>query len=172
MNPLENLQDIHNPAEIGLWPFAYGWWILAFVILLVIVLSTKWLLKYYAIRKNKKLALQELKQINRDEPNYSIQINQLLKRVCMVYFPSTPVQKLHGDEWAQFLLATLPSKQEVKLSSQIKALQNNLYRKHSETTNTSDLNEIPDYQSLAANWIKIAVPPSNKTKQKLEQNYA
>ncbi|MCF2950359.1 DUF4381 domain-containing protein [Paraglaciecola aquimarina] len=167
MNPLENLQDIHSPAEIGLWPLAYGWWILAILIVIAIVLTSKWLIAFYRVRKNKKWALQELNKLNEQAPNYAAQINQLLKRVAMAYFSNISVQKLHGSQWAEFLANALSDKQAEKLSPVIQDMQNSLYRKH-EAEHTDQI----EYKQLATTWINQALPPNKKTKQKLEQSYA
>jgi hypothetical protein len=167
MNPLDNLQDIHTPAEIGLWPVAYGWWILALVTIIFIGMTVKWLIGFYRKRKNKKLALQALSNINDEQNNGIMQINQLLKRVSIMYFPNVSVQQLYGNRWAEFLAQALSDSQAIKLSAQLQNLQDALYRRPDDKT--LDLQE---YKSLASTWIKQAVPPSNKTKQKLEQNYA
>ena len=171
MNPLQNLKDIRTPTAIELWPPAYGWWILVALVVIGIFLLTIWLIKTRKIRRAKRQTLQALQQIDSSNLDSVSQLNQLLKRVAIVYFPNVAIQKLYGNQWAEFLAQALSDSQAIKLSTQLQNLQAALYRKPDLKTGNHPL-DIKEYKDLAATWIKQAVPPSNKTKQKLEQNYA
>ncbi|NNE36842.1 MAG: DUF4381 domain-containing protein, partial [Gammaproteobacteria bacterium] len=39
-DPLElPLRDIHLPEAVGIWPLAYGWWILLFILVVVVAVG-------------------------------------------------------------------------------------------------------------------------------------
>ena len=59
-NPLA-LQDIHVPEQITNYPIAYGWWILAVLLLLAIVLIIVKFKKSAKRNQIKKQALTQLK---------------------------------------------------------------------------------------------------------------
>lgn len=167
MNPLDNLKDIQQPAEIGLWPPAYGWWMLAILVLIAIVLSVKFILSYAQKRKAQKQALVALDQINVQDTMAANQINQLLKRVAIAYFPSINVQQLHGQHWVDFLLQALPESIAQQQQATLEQMQNQLY----QATGQKNL-AIESIKQSAQLWIKKATPPNTKTLEKLEHNYA
>jgi hypothetical protein len=167
MNPLQDLRDIHTPAAIENWPPAYGWWLVAALVLFGLVILTIWLVKFRKVRLAKRQALKTLKQIDGSASNSASQLNQLLKRVAMTYFPQQNVQKMYGSTWINFLAKTLPSKQEKAFSEPFESLQHSLYQAH-----RSENLEYSNYYKSAETWIKHALPPSKKTILKLEQNDA
>lgn len=167
MNPLDNLKDIYTPAAINIWPPAYGWWLLAGIIILALWLVTVWVLKARRLRIAKRQALQALQQIEATVPNGTSQLNQLLKRVAMTYFPQQNVQKMHGMHWTDFLVKTLPTKQAKSLSPSIELMQQSLYQ-----SDQLESSEFTLYQKSVEMWIKHALPPSKKVLNKLEQEHA
>lgn len=167
MNPLQDLRDIHTPAAIEMWPPAYGWWLLAILIIVVTVLLTNWLIKARKATLAKRQALKYLQQIDGSRLNSVSQLNQLLKRVAMTYFPNQNVQKLHGARWTTFLENTLPNKKVKHVSESFAAMQQNLYQGH-----TSEDADFPKYYQSVETWIKYALPPNKKVLNKLEQNNA
>ena len=167
MNPLQNLKDIRTPTAIELWPPAYGWWILVALVVIGIFLLTIWLIKARKISRAKRQTLQALKQIDSSNLDSVSQLNQLLKRVAMTYFPDQNVQKMHGKKWTEFLVNTLPNKKTKELSESFESMQQTLYQPH-----TSENTEFPSYQKSVGAWIKHAVPPSKSIIQKLEQEHA
>lgn len=52
-DPLSQLRDIHTPDPISWWPLAPGWWILAGLIILGLIVLVRWLIK----RKNHQTAI-------------------------------------------------------------------------------------------------------------------
>ncbi|MDU0355518.1 DUF4381 domain-containing protein [Paraglaciecola aquimarina] len=167
MNPLDNLKDIHSATHISNWPIAYGWWLVAVLILISIYATIRWVTYVNQRRKAKKQALKEVQQIIMTKNDSPAALNQILKRVAVVYFPGIAVQQLHGKEWAEFLINALPEKQSTKYSTQLTSLQNNLYQKQAVTET-----DIAEYQKTVEKWLKLALPPSRKTSQKLEQKHA
>jgi flagellar biosynthesis chaperone FliJ len=167
MPPLQNLKDIHSPDVVGIWPLAYGWWILSAIILIVMILAIKWLFNAHKKQIIKRQALVELREIPHDQVNNIAQLNQLLKRAAMGYFPKSYIQKMYGQEWTSFLIETFPSKKNQVFSTQISALQNALYQQ-SDSQNS----DFSAHQTAVQSWLKLALPPGKKILQKLEQKYA
>lgn len=167
MNPLQDLKDIRTPATIENWPPAYGWWILGILIVLSLCLITIWLLKVRKVSLAKRQALKTLQQIDSANLDNVSQLNQLLKRVAMVYFPKQNVQEMHSEKWTAFLVNTLPNKKVQDFSASFESMQQTLYQPH-----TSENVEFPNYAKAAETWIKHALPPSKSCIQKLEQKHA
>ncbi len=106
---LAQLKDIHLPPAIGLWPPAWGWWLL-FVLLVVLALFAGALLRRFKKQgEPKRCALRLLAQYEQqyqqtnDTQATSARISELLKRVALVYFPRNEVAMMHGMEWIDFL---------------------------------------------------------------------
>lgn len=107
---LQQLKDIHLPAEINRFELAAGWWgLIAIIFLLGII----YLLKKKLTNKAKNpsatsyltLANQELEQLAK-LPASSQAISQLsilLKRISLLNFPKKQVASLYGDNWIKFL---------------------------------------------------------------------
>lgn len=102
------LQDIHIPADAGIWPLALGWWIL---LVLVIILMTWLLIKAFKIVKQKKkrrLILLELNtlqnQLTQSPDNKTIaSINILLRKVAISVYTREKIASLTGTEWLKLL---------------------------------------------------------------------
>lgn len=155
MNPLEQLKDIHLPPEVSNWPPAYGWWILALSILLVIVAIIIWQFKRYQARVIKRQALRELEQINSDTTDWPLQLNSLLKKVSLSYFPNSRIANLYDESWSEFLAEQLPlSKREAFLEN-FQLLQSSLYQKSPSTR--PDFTQSKNQIQL---WIRSSLPPS------------
>ena len=107
-DPLAQLQDIHLPAEIGLWPPAWGWWLL-----LVLTIAAIGALVFFLKRKKSRnayraFATKELAKINQqysDEQNseYLQAVSIILRRTALSGFGSLFNASLKGDEWLQWL---------------------------------------------------------------------
>ena len=92
-NPLA-LKDIHVPEQITNYPLAYGWWILAALIVLALVITVIKIRKSAKRNQVKKQALTQLK--SNIELNNSDLIS-LLKWAAMHYFSRVELAKLYGD---------------------------------------------------------------------------
>ena len=167
MNPLQDLKDIRTPAAIENWPPAYGWWLLAVLVVIGIVFITIWLSKVRKVSLAKRQALQALQQIDGTSVGGVSQLNQLLKRVAITYFPNQNVQEIYGAKWTGFLVMTLPNKKSKDLSGVFESMQQALYQPH-----TSLNAEFPSYCKSVETWIKHALPPNKKTLTQLEQSNA
>ncbi|MBY5992961.1 DUF4381 domain-containing protein [Ferrimonas balearica] len=102
MNPGAALHDITLPGPLSPWPALWVWLIpLALLALLALAL---WL---YRRRRHRlaplRAAQQELAQLKASEPTLPAQVQALLKRCCLAYYPREGVAKLSGDPWYAFL---------------------------------------------------------------------
>lgn len=156
MNPLEQLRDIHMPEPVSAWPPAYGWWLLFGLSLVVIALVCIWLRKRYVRKTAQRLALQRLKSIDETQDDWPSQLNQLIKRVCLSYFPATQVANLYGNDWIHFLTSQLPEKKRAAFKSQ--------YIKLSESLYGADNSKLvfEEMRQQCQRWIKHATPPNKK----------
>ena len=167
MNPLQNLKDIQTPAVIENWPPAYGWWLLMIVIMVLLFVVTKSLIKAHQARLAKRQALMALKHIDTSHDDCAAQLNQLLKRVAISYFPTHNLQQKHGEKWTEFLVNTLPKSKINQVANSFQLMQQSLYQPSAKNHSDSTL-----FVSAAQSWIKHALPPTKKTTLKLEQNNA
>lgn len=167
MNPLQDLKDIRTPAAIESWPPAYGWWLLVVLVLIGLGLLIICLIKRRKVRLAKRQALQTLRQIDSANLDAVSQLNQLLKRVAITYFPNQNVQEMYGPNWTTFLVSTLPNNKVKNCSGSFKLMQQALYQPH----NSQDA-EYSSYHKSVETWIMCALPPNKKVFTQLEQNNA
>jgi hypothetical protein len=112
-DPLAQLQDIYLPAEIGLWPPAWGWWVLlgaviASISLLVFLIKRKKSRNFY-----RALAITELNTIHTkyDESQsseYLQALSILLRRTALSGFGAHFNASLKGNKWLEWLDAQCP----------------------------------------------------------------
>lgn len=154
MNPLAELKDIHLPQAIPSWPPAYGWWILAVLLLATLILSI-WLIRRYRQRRvAKRQALLALQSISA-EGNYPEQLNQLLKRAALSYFPREQIAMLHGDAWLKWLLAQVKPAKQAALQQQLQPIMACLYQADAEAP------AFAPSQQACRSWLQQALPPKN-----------
>jgi hypothetical protein len=153
MNPLEQLSDIHLPQQVSAWPLAWGWWLLI-IVTLTLIFSMVWVTYcYMRDRRVKKAALKELESIASNDDKVSMQVNQLLKRVALAYFPDAPIAALFGEPWSDFLSAQMPSNKQQEFKQQFTLLQQDLYSPRSSFPAETAI-------ELAKIWLKNSTPPS------------
>lgn len=157
-NTLE-LKDIHVPEQITNYPVAYGWWILAALILLAIVITIIKVKKSAKRNQVKKQALTQLK--NNSDINNS-ELISLLKWAAMHYFSRVELAKLYGESLQYFLLKQLPEKHQTRFNKLSEQAFKNQYQAHFQ--NEIDTN----FQQAALLWLNQALPPKTviEAKQK------
>ncbi len=110
-DPLElPLRDIHLPEAVGLWPLAYGWWIVLFILVVMVAFG---LFLYFRNRRMRysaiTLARKELEAIqekfSRDNnPEHLVrEVSILIRRLAISLFPRADVAHLTGESWLEFL---------------------------------------------------------------------
>jgi hypothetical protein len=108
------LRDIQLPTTVDWWPPAPGWWLLMFIMLgagigiyfaLQPRLRRKRLNKY--LTEQIKTALRAYREDKAAAPAIRV-CAELLRRVCLTYFPRSTVAGLSGQAWLDFLEAHGP----------------------------------------------------------------
>lgn len=151
-NPLNTntlaLKDIHVPEQISNYPVAYGWWLLAALLILITVFGIIKLRKAAKRTQVKKQALAQLK--NNPEMTISDTI-ALVKWAAMHYFSRVELAKLFGDSLQNFLIAQLPIKHQKKFTRLSEQAFINQYH--------ANANADEDLHLAAALWLTHALPP-------------
>lgn len=99
VNPLlEQLAPIAQPTVPGLWPLAYGWWILIVLTLLALGYSIYQWATYYRFWAVKRQAIAALPHCHN-----ASEINGIIKQVAIHYFPQAEIANAQGLRWASFL---------------------------------------------------------------------
>jgi hypothetical protein len=156
MDPLAQLKTIHLPEQINNYPFAYGWWILLFTVIVICMLTLR---KYLRHRKNchaKRQAMNSLKENNLDAE----QLISLLKWAALHYFPRQQVASLSGDKLQNFLTSCLPAKQQEAFINLLQPALAKRYQRD-EQQNTDELS------GAVMLWLKNALPPKKQAKLKV-----
>lgn len=109
-DPLQQLKDVHLPAEPSWWPPAPGWWLLGIIALITIAWITRALMRHYRYRQPFESALRLHKQLRLALNNGEISItdylhnaNSLLKRVFIHGQHDRTIAALTGERWLQHL---------------------------------------------------------------------
>ncbi len=108
-NPLNRLRDIHLPDPVSWWPLAPGWYVLAALMAILLIVAAYQFLQWRRWQKPKRAALKLLEeyQLQANNPNnnalISARISELLRRVALVYYPREQVAGLSGEDWLDFL---------------------------------------------------------------------
>lgn len=158
MNPqaLENLNPIHLPDPVSIWPLAPGWWILICLPLVIGVLLLAWSLYK---KQPKQLACKSLKQLRldldgadteQDQQQLLQEINQLIKRVSLTLNPQGNTARLSGADWGDYL--SKQSKKEIFSPTQKQLLMTGPYAK--PETQQLDRQILGDLLSRSKQWIK------------------
>lgn len=155
-DPLAALHPLREPALIGWWPLAPGWWAVLILLALAIIILGYHLLKRYRANTYRRLGLAQLEAIrssfNRaadvDSPVQGAvrDTNALLKTVALRTFPRHDIAALSGEAWLSFLNETRRSESsDSKFST---AFANAAYRAHAPELDIDQL-----FQA-SKNWIK------------------
>jgi len=144
---LENLNDIIVPEAVGLFPMAPGWMILGFLLL---TLLFHFVLKEYLYYKKtlyKREALQELSLLTTENPEGTVTLLDLAKRVGITAYGREEVAKLDSDLWWDFMEKNSKAKVSRQLRDDIKVL---LYDKNIEHVSS----KFEGLKSIVEDWIK------------------
>lgn len=152
-DPLAQLRDIHTPDPVGLWPLAWGWWLL-----LALVLSALGAGVYLWLRRRQRdryrhQALEELDDALAtfhaagDTAEYLQTLSVILRRAALTAYPPKEVAGLHGAQWLTFLDETLPqSDDEPFCRGPGRALLSGPYEPNPEA-------DVDALHQLASNWL-------------------
>lgn len=112
---LDQLKDIHPPAEISWWPPAPGWWVLAILVLGALAFSIYRLGKWRKQTAWRRAALNHLDTLRLNESRLDnarmiVEVNSLLKRCLASRFAADNFLSQTGSEWSETLNAHAQSK--------------------------------------------------------------
>ena len=112
MGPLADLRDWHLPEALPWWPPAPGWWLLAALgLILLLVLLWRRLQRWRRAAPARR-ALRDLARLRGGPANaadlraYAAALSGLLRRLALVRYPRHRVAGLSGPAWLDFLDAT------------------------------------------------------------------
>ena len=112
---LAQLADIHGAAEPQWWPPAPGWWLLAGIVLVgLLILARRFALRL-AERRRRHAWLAELDALReRHDParaphDYLAGLNRLFRAVALRAFPDEACARLEGEEWVAFIAGRMPA---------------------------------------------------------------
>jgi len=112
---LAQLADIHLPEPVSYWPPAIGWWILAAIALVLLVILYRKFASKQRQRKNLPYALAELQRCydsysqadaansDQNKLDYVNQFNTVVRRVALVHYPQANAASLDGASWVDFI---------------------------------------------------------------------
>ena len=162
---LGRLRDIHEPAEIGWWPLAPGWWIVAGILAVVLFAIAMLLLRARQRRRNnlyRSEGVRLLRAVDIRAPRAVEEINILLKRVAVVTFGRRRCAALTGKSWIEFLQQTSNSAMPEPAQ---RALLESLYRM--EAPAETDIGALQNY---AIEWVHShRREPSPASQHKLQE---
>ncbi len=150
------LRDIQLPEAISWWPPAYGWWILALLILLCFYLIFrlyKRLTRKTALKSAKKYfqALRNDEKLSKQEQ--LVALSSLMRRTAISLYPRTDVASLTGEDWLNFLDNSIPNR---GFNSDIGwLLTNALYAK------ADDAHYLAPLFNLCENWLNAQKEPQS-----------
>lgn len=112
-DPLAQLQDIHTPPDIGLWPPAWGWWLLALVILAIVGAAAVFIRRRRQRNLYRQQALAELRQLDAIAPDHNgdwLQaLSILLRRTAIAGCGAQFDTGLKGEAWLEWLDERCPA---------------------------------------------------------------
>lgn len=109
MDPLAQLKDIHLPDPVGLWPLAWGWWVLL-AVLIIVVGTLIYLRRRHSLRNRyRAAALAELHNAkaefdqHQDVAAYLQRASIILRRAALSGCANNYHPNLKGEAWLQWL---------------------------------------------------------------------
>ena len=109
-NPLQQLRDIHLPADPSWWPPAIGWWLLLLGVVALLVWACRQALRAHRRRAPMRAALALLESLQAEHragrisaEQYLNQGNAVLKRLLVRALGRTEYADLSGQAWLEAL---------------------------------------------------------------------
>ncbi|PHS15358.1 MAG: hypothetical protein COA86_14170 [Kangiella sp.] len=168
-SPLDNLRDIHLPENIDQFPSAIGWWVLLGILIYIIgFIIFKTIKKHRALRYLRTAKLELISLSEQPANNVSLsQLSALLKRVCLIYYPSNSVASLSGHAWWDFV--NNEAGQKIYNEDDIKQLSQSRYQKDSAIDKTEYTKLIEKTEKCIGLIVRQSIKKKGK-KQTKEQN--
>jgi uncharacterized protein DUF4381 len=110
MNPEElPLRDLHLPDMTGWWPPAPGWWLVAALLAIALIVMLRRCYRHWRKNAARRLALRRLAVIRAEYQHGSCavelgkELSELTRRTMLAYYPRAAVAGLTGDDWLEWL---------------------------------------------------------------------
>ncbi|MEZ9142265.1 MULTISPECIES: DUF4381 domain-containing protein [unclassified Shewanella] len=161
-NPaLMQLEDIVLPEKISQFPIAPGFWILALFIIALIIFAVVKIKQHRRYHLPRKAALADFEQLEPANSQFASDINTLLKRTAMSYFPREDFAKLDGDRWYQWLGLRLSEQDAINMGQLLKKR----YQKDGLTlTESTQLHTFTEqWLNKSSRFIALSDMPENIT---------
>lgn len=149
-----SLRDIHLPPEPSIWPPAPGWWVLAALLLLVLLLGLwLWRRRSHVFRQRNQVLLDfehlvQRHQQDEDQAMLASELHQLLRRVARRHDATATQQR--GEAWRQ-TLARVPV--DAVTLDRLLALEQAIYRPSSSFDHAAAV-------AAVRQWLRLALQPS------------
>lgn len=101
-----SLRDIHLPEIIGWWPPAMGWWLSAFLLIVLVVFAIylyKRITRKTAIKTAKKILLSIKQDNSLDNKEKLTELSKLIRRLAVSLSPRNETASLTGQAWLAYL---------------------------------------------------------------------
>ncbi len=147
------LADIHLHSAPGMWPLAWGWWLVIAATLALIIAIVIGLRARAKKTRAQKEALQALNTVTS-----LADMNALLKRAALSYFDREHVAGLTGAAWLRFLDEQLPASKRPNGKHGFSAHQD-LWQKGIFSKEGLSDTELATCKALTERWLKHALPP-------------
>ena len=149
-----DLKDIHIPEQVSNYPIAYGWWLLA---ALVIVITIYIIIKNRKATKRNLVKKQALLQLKNTTDMSVSETVAILKWAAMHYFSRADLAKLFGQPLQRFLTSKLPNSHQSNFNSLSEQAFLNQYIDKNDSIDYEQQNT--NFNKAAILWLTHAVPP-------------
>lgn len=175
-DPLSQLRDIHLPEPVGLWPLAWGWWLLIALLAAALLAGLFYWRRHQRQRRYRQQAKAELASAYRDYREhadtalYLQRLSTVLRRTALSAFPRSQVAGLKGEAWLEFLDQTLPGEHAPFTQGEGRVLALGPYQPKPRA-------DVEALHRLATDWIenhlaKAKAAPSRTTDKNTERESA
>lgn len=156
-----DLKDIHVPEQIANYPIAYGWWLLAALIIFIIIVAIIKVRKSIKRNRVKKQALAQFSLLENNSPISNSDIIALLKWAAMHYFSRAELAKTFGESLQAFFTSKLPTKHQQNFADLSEQAFKNQYQAQLELAQDTNKPSQVDNKFLQAAklWLTHALPP-------------
>ena len=146
---VSGLKGLHVPTSPDIFPLAIGWWLIAVLLSLIILLL--YFVIYAWTHSLRRQVLRQLKKIKKISDNKKMlkSINQLAKQLAIARFGRKKVAPLYESEWVTFMNNSV--KKEIFSKEYIDLLHKNIYAKRSNISDSKRQSIIRDYEK----WIRL-----------------